>query len=78
MRHAIKQAFHCGMPLVAECGGFMYLHSRIIDKEGVSHDMAGGGGGTWFLFRRFSHKLPYKKRIGGIIEVGKSQPAVFS
>ncbi len=52
MRHAIKQAFHCGMPLVAECGGFMYLHSRIIDKEGVSHDMAGAVDGTCFYAGR--------------------------
>lgn len=41
MRNAIKQAFDKGMPLVAECGGFMYLHSAIIGKDGISYDMAG-------------------------------------
>ena len=41
MRKAVKQAFHKGMPVVAECGGFMYLHEVIIDKDGVSHAMAG-------------------------------------
>lgn len=30
-----------GMPVVAECGGFMYLHSAIIDKEGKSYAMVG-------------------------------------
>lgn len=41
MRRAVKQAFYKGMPVVAECGGFMYLHEAIIDKDGVSHAMAG-------------------------------------
>ena len=41
MRTAVQQAVEKGMPVVAECGGFMYLHAAIIDKEGTSHDMAG-------------------------------------
>lgn len=41
MRTAVKQAVEKGMPVVAECGGFMYLHAAIIDKEGTRHDMAG-------------------------------------
>lgn len=41
MRNAISQAFEKGMPIVAECGGFMYLHDAITDKNGVSHTMVG-------------------------------------
>lgn len=41
MKNTIKQAFNKGMPVVAECGGFMYLHDVIIDKDGVSHTMVG-------------------------------------
>lgn len=41
MRAAVRDAVEKGMPTVAECGGFMYLHSAIIDKEGISYDMAG-------------------------------------
>lgn len=41
MRKAMKQAFEKAMPIVAECGGFMYLHDAITDKEGVSHTMVG-------------------------------------
>ncbi len=37
----IKDAVADGMPTVAECGGFMYLHSAIIDKAGNRHAMAG-------------------------------------
>ena len=41
MKNAMKKAFDKGMPIVAECGGFMYLHDAIIDKNGVSHAMVG-------------------------------------
>lgn len=41
MRIAVKNAVENGMPVVAECGGFMYLHSSMTDKEGQSFDMAG-------------------------------------
>lgn len=37
IRKAIKQ----GMPVVAECGGFMYLHSAITDQNGITYKMAG-------------------------------------
>ena len=29
------------MPIVAECGGFLYLHSTLTDREGICYDMAG-------------------------------------
>lgn len=41
MRLSVKEAAEEGMPVVAECGGFMYLHETIIDKKGISHKMAG-------------------------------------
>lgn len=41
MRIMIKSAIQDGMPVVAECGGFMYLHSAIRDKEGHRYPMAG-------------------------------------
>lgn len=41
MREAVRQAFQGGMPMVAECGGFLYLHSAIIDQAGGCHAMAG-------------------------------------
>ena len=41
MRNAIKQAFEMNMPIVAECGGFMYLHDVIIDKDGIDRVMVG-------------------------------------
>lgn len=41
MLAAIKNAAEDGTPVVAECGGFMYLHSAIKDKEGIRHGMVG-------------------------------------
>lgn len=41
MHRAIKHAADMNMPIVAECGGFMYLHSAIVDKKGNSYAMAG-------------------------------------
>lgn len=41
MRETVKNAVENEMPVVAECGGFMYLHSFLKDKEGLCHDMAG-------------------------------------
>ena len=41
MRGAIRQAVENKMPIVAECGGFMYLHSSMTGKDGISYAMAG-------------------------------------
>lgn len=41
MRSSIRQAVQSGLPTVAECGGFMYLHEHLITKDGNSYPMAG-------------------------------------
>lgn len=41
MKSEIRKAFNDGMPVVAECGGFMYLHEAIEDEEGDEFEMAG-------------------------------------
>ncbi len=48
MRSAVRRAAENGMPVVAECGGFMYLHSAIVDKKGLRHDMVGVLPGTCY------------------------------
>lgn len=37
----IRTAISGGLPILAECGGFMYLHDRIITKEGYEYYLAG-------------------------------------
>lgn len=41
MLSAIKSAIEAGVPSLAECGGFMYLHDTVADKDGRKYKMAG-------------------------------------
>lgn len=41
MRRSIKAALEKKLPSLAECGGFMYLHEKLIDKEGNSFPVVG-------------------------------------
>jgi len=48
MRRLIKKAVESKMPVVAECGGFLYLHSMLEDKDGACYEMAGAIPGTCY------------------------------
>lgn len=41
MLASIRQAIKMGIPSVAECGGFMYLHEAIADCDGTEYPMVG-------------------------------------
>ncbi len=41
MRDSVRKFMEDGGYIIAECGGFMYLHEKIGDKEGKLYDMAG-------------------------------------
>ena len=41
MLESIKNALDCGLPCIAECGGFMYLHESIKTKDGDVYPLAG-------------------------------------
>ncbi|MDE7312940.1 MAG: cobyrinate a,c-diamide synthase [Eubacterium sp.] len=41
MRQSVRQAAADKMPIVAECGGFLYLHSALQDQDGNCYEMAG-------------------------------------
>ncbi len=41
MLESIKNAIRSGLPSLAECGGFMYLHRKITDKDGTDYEMVG-------------------------------------
>ena len=38
---SIKNAFDAGLPCIAECGGFMYLHKSLKTREGKAYPMVG-------------------------------------
>ncbi|MGN0343318.1 MAG: cobyrinate a,c-diamide synthase [Roseburia sp.] len=46
MHQALRAVFAQGMPIVAECGGFMYLHEGIYDERGTYYPMVGLQKGT--------------------------------
>lgn len=41
MRSSIRQAVENGLPVMAECGGFMYLQEKLITERGESYEMCG-------------------------------------
>ena len=41
MRQSIAEAIQGGLPCLAECGGFLYLHRELEDMDGRSWPMAG-------------------------------------
>lgn len=46
MKKSIQSAIQSGMPSVAECGGFMYLHEKLVVEDGTEYPMAGVLPGT--------------------------------
>ena len=59
MLDSLAAAIRAGMPCIAECGGFMYLHERLEDDEGEVYDEVGVVPGT-------SYKTPKLGRFGYI------------
>ena len=55
MRDSIKKAADLGMPILAECGGFLYLQEKLKDKEGGEYDMVGALSGSSFMTDKLSH-----------------------
>ena len=41
IRTAIRTAIEAGMPTLAECGGFLYLHDTLSDMDGKPYPMCG-------------------------------------
>lgn len=49
IKQNIKNALDSGLPCMAECGGFMYLHEIIKDKHGTPYHMVGAIEGESFF-----------------------------
>ncbi|MBR6159944.1 MAG: cobyrinate a,c-diamide synthase [Lachnospiraceae bacterium] len=41
MLASIREAMNAGMPCIAECGGFMYLHKEVEDVSGAGYELVG-------------------------------------
>ena len=78
MRSQIRQAVESGLPTVAECGGFLYLQSRLADPNGREHAMAGvfdGTGRNAGRLRRFGYVRLQAQRDNLLCEAGEEIPA---
>lgn len=49
MRESVKRAVESGLPCIAECGGFMYLHKNFICENGDKLPLAGVVPGDAFM-----------------------------
>lgn len=54
MRARVREAIEAGMPTIAECGGFLYLHQTLEDARGREWPMAGAVGGRAFPLGRLA------------------------
>jgi cobyrinic acid a,c-diamide synthase len=78
MRAAIRSAVADGLPTVAECGGFLYLHKTLEDDHGQAWPMAGVlDQGAWNGKRlgRFGYVTLTAERDGLLCPKGARLPA---
>lgn len=69
MRRSVADALHNGMPCMAECGGFMYLHEEMEDMDGKFYQMAGVIPGRVYRtpkLTRFGY-ITLEERAGGFL-----------
>lgn len=75
MTESIRSCISGGMPTIAECGGFMYLHDRLTGKNGSSYPMAGVIHGEVFptsRLQRFGYITMKADKDGLLCKKGKA------
>ena len=68
MRRSVREAIQNGLPCLAECGGFLYLHRELEDMEGRSWPMAG-------VLNARAYRTPRLGRFGYITLTAKTDTA---
>jgi cobyrinic acid a,c-diamide synthase len=66
-----------GLPTIAECGGFLYLQSNLLDRSGAAYPMVGIFPGTGFpteKLQRFGYVTMTAKEDSLILVKGDSVP----
>lgn len=69
LREEINRVVLQGMPCIAECGGFLYLHEGLVDESGVEYPMAGVVHGKCFPAGRLSRfgYITMEAKEGGLL-----------
>ena len=78
MRESVRAAVAAGMPTVAECGGFLYLHEMLEDTNGTDWPMAGViPGRAWNTGKlgRFGYVTLTARTDGLLCQAGEELPA---
>ena len=78
MRAAVARAVAAGMPTIAECGGFMYLHERLEGDDGALYPQVGAVRGASFKtpkLGRFGYIEITARHDGLLAARGESLPA---
>ncbi len=78
MRKSILSALSAGLPAIAECGGFMYLHSGIFDISGKYYEMAGFIDGNAYYtgaLKRFGYIWLSSEKDSMLFKRGERIPA---
>ena len=74
MLRSIRDAIGNGMPTIAECGGFLYLHTDLQTKEGICYPMADVIAGSAFpteRLQRFGYITMTAKQDSMLCEAGR-------
>lgn len=66
MRKSIYKKITGGIPCMAECGGFMYLHETMEDMDGNAHKMVGVIPGGAYKTPKLNHRFGYINLSQGI------------
>lgn len=78
MRKSVYDAIARGMPTIAECGGFLYLHETLQDGDGAVHPMVGiipGAATPTGKLSQFGYVNLSAKSDGLLCEKGEILPA---
>lgn len=74
----IRKRISAGIPTIAECGGFMYIHDIMEDNDGKEHKMAGVFDGKAYKtskLRRFGYIKMTAERDNMLCKKGDAFPA---
>lgn len=75
MREQVRKAIQSGLPCIAECGGFLYLHRELEDAAGCCYPMAGVFEGRAYnggRLERFGYVTVTAKADGLLLQKGDS------